>query len=47
MNYSFFVARSYINTKLKYKNPQQEKSNIIFNEQHIDWESDIFWAPVK
>jgi len=38
----FFVARSYINTKLKYKNPQQEKSNIIFNEQHIDWESDIY-----
>jgi len=38
----FFVARSYINSKLKYKNPEQEKSTIIFNEEHIDWKSDIY-----
>ena len=38
----FFVARSYVNDKMKYKNPQQEKSTIIFNEQHIDWTKDIY-----
>lgn len=38
----YFVGRSYINTKLKYKNPEQEKSVIIFNEENIDWDKDIF-----
>ena len=38
----FFIARSYVNSKLKYKNPEQEKSNLIFNEGHIDWEKDIY-----
>ncbi len=38
----FFIARSYVNSKLKYKNPEQEKSNLIFNEEHIDWDKDIY-----
>ncbi len=38
----FFIARSYVNNKLKYKNPEQEKSNLIFNEGHIDWDKDIY-----
>ena len=38
----FFIARSYVNSKLKYKNPEQEKSNLIFNEGHIDWHKDIY-----
>ena len=38
----YFVGRSYTNSKLKYKNPEQEKSKIIFNEEKIDWEKDIF-----
>jgi len=38
----YFVGRSYINAKLKYKNPEQEKSKIIFNEEKIDWGKDIF-----
>ena len=38
----YFVGRSYINSKLKYKNPEQEKSKIIFNEEKIEWNKDIF-----
>ena len=38
----YFVGRSYINSKLKYKNPEQEKSKIIFNEENIDWGKNIF-----
>jgi DNA primase len=38
----FFIARSYVNTKLKYKNPEQQKSEIIFNETHLNWEKDIY-----
>ncbi len=38
----FFIARSYINTKLKYKNPEQQKSEIIFNEPHLDWNEDVY-----
>jgi DNA primase len=38
----FFIARSYVNSKLKYKNPEQEKSNIIFNDEHINWDDDIY-----
>lgn len=41
-NLQFFVARSYVNTKLKYKNPEQEKSEIIFNENHLNWDEDIY-----
>lgn len=39
---NYFVARSYINTKLKYKNPKVQKESIIFNEYKIDWEKDIY-----
>lgn len=40
MNY--FVARSFVNTKLKYKNPEVQKDSIIFNEPNIDWKKDIY-----
>jgi len=40
MNY--FVARSWTNKKMKYKNPTAEKDEIIFNEGLIDWDKDIY-----
>ena len=39
---NYFVARSYVNTKLKYKNPKVQKDNIIFNEDNINWKKDIY-----
>jgi len=39
---NYFVARSYVNTKLKYKNPKVQKDTIIFNEDNINWEKDIY-----
>ena len=39
---NYFVARSYINHKMKYKNPEYPKEEIIFNESKIDWEKDIY-----
>lgn len=39
---NYFVARSFVNTKLKYKNPQVQKDTIIFNEPNINWEDDIY-----
>jgi DNA primase len=39
---NYFVARSWGNTKLKYKNPDLEKDKIIFNEHLIDWDNDIY-----
>ena len=39
---NYYIARSWGNTKLKYKNPQVEKSNIIFNEHLINWDEDIY-----
>lgn len=38
---NYFIARSWIKTKLKYKNPSAEKDKIIFNENLIDWNRDI------
>ncbi len=39
---NYFVGRSFIKTKLKYKNPEYPKDKIIFNEPLINWEEDIY-----
>jgi hypothetical protein len=39
---NYFVARSYINHRMKYKNPEFPKEEIIFNESRIKWDKDIY-----
>lgn len=39
---NYFIARAWVNKKMKYKNPSVPKDEIIFNEYLIDWEKDIF-----
>lgn len=39
-NLNFFVARSYTDDWMKYKNPKVSK-DIIFNGLNVDWDSDI------
>jgi DNA primase len=39
---NYFVARSWVPKKMKYKNPSVPKDEIIFNEGLIDWEKDIY-----
>lgn len=39
---NYFIARSWVPKKMKYKNPTAEKDQIIFNESIIDWEKDIY-----
>ena len=40
---TYYIARSWDTySKAKYKNPQEEKDKIIFNERLIDWEKDIY-----
>ena len=40
---NYYIARSwYPNTKAKYKNPEAEKDKIIFNENLINWNKDIY-----
>lgn len=39
---NYFVGRSWVPKKNKYKNPEVPKDEIIFNEGTIDWERDIF-----
>ena len=40
---NYYIARSWDpHTKAKYKNPQEEKDKIIFNENLIDWNKDIY-----
>lgn len=40
---NYFVARSYFpNTKMKYMNPDVQKEIIIFNENLIDWDKEIY-----
>ena len=40
---NYYIARSWVpNTRAKYKNPEQEKDKIIFNESLIDWDKDIY-----
>ena len=38
---NYFVARSFVPKKMKYKNPTTPKDEIIFNESLIDWNKDI------
>lgn len=40
---NYFVARSYFEkTKMKYKNPDVQKEIIIFNENLINWDEEIY-----
>jgi DNA primase len=39
---NYFIARSWVPRKMKYKNPTAEKDKIIFNEALIDWTKDIY-----
>jgi DNA primase len=39
---NYFIARSWIPKKMKYKNPTAAKDEIIFNEGFIDWNKDIY-----
>jgi DNA primase len=39
---NYFVARSWVPKKMKYKNPAVPKDEIIFNESLIDWDKDIY-----
>ena len=39
---NYFIARSWIKTKMKYKNPTIPKDTIIFNESRIDFTKDIY-----
>lgn len=38
----YFSARTYVNAKKKYDNPDYPKEKIIFNEYYIDWEQDVY-----
>jgi DNA primase len=39
---NYFVARSWVPRKMKYKNPTAAKDEIIFNEGIIDWNKDVY-----
>tara|TARA_R100001443_G_C3346840_1_gene175819 strand:+ start:37 stop:993 length:957 start_codon:yes stop_codon:yes gene_type:complete len=39
---NYFISRSYVNHKMKYMNPITSKENIIFNEDKIDWDKNVF-----
>jgi DNA primase len=39
---NYFIARSWVKTKMKYKNPTIPKDTIIFNESRIDFNKDIY-----
>jgi len=39
---NYWVARTYINQKPKYLNPDSDKEEIIFNECCLSWDSDIY-----
>ena len=39
---NYFVARSWTKSKMKYKNPTAEKDQIIFREDSINWNQDIY-----
>jgi DNA primase len=39
---NYFVSRSYVGHKNKYKNPEAEKDKIIFNEHMINWDEDVY-----
>jgi len=39
---NYFVARSWVKKKMKYKNPSVPKDEIIFNEGKINWGEDLY-----
>ena len=39
---NYFVARSWVPKKMKYKNPTVPKDEIIFNEGAVDWKNDVY-----
>ena len=39
-NVSFFIARSYTDDWMKYRNPKVSK-DIIFNDLNVDWDNDV------
>lgn len=39
---NYFISRSYVNHKMKYINPITSKEDIIFNEDKIDWNKNLF-----
>ena len=39
---NYFIARSWVQTKLKYKNPSIPKDTIIFNENRINFDEDVY-----
>jgi DNA primase len=40
---NYFIARSYLSkTKMKYKNPEVDKENLIWNENLINWDEPLF-----
>ena len=39
---NYFVARSFVPKKMKYKNPSVPKDEIIFGENNIDWDKDVY-----
>jgi len=39
---NYFIARSWVPKKMKYKNPPVPKDEIIFNERLINWDKDIY-----
>lgn len=41
-NLNYFVGRSWVPKKNKYKNPEVPKDEIIFNEYLIDWTKDVY-----
>lgn len=41
-NLNYFIARSWVKKKIKYKNPSVPKDEIIFFESRINWDKDIY-----
>ena len=39
---NYFISRSYVNHKMKYLNPITSKEDIIFNEDKINWNKNLF-----
>ena len=40
---NYFIARSFLTkTKVKYKNPDVQKENIIWNENSIRWDEPLY-----
>lgn len=39
---NYFVGRAWVPKKMKYKNPNVPKDEIIFNESRINWEENVY-----